>query len=146
VDTCELVRSQLAHFVGLIGTRIRLNGPAVRLSPAAAQSIGMALHELATNAGKHGALSDTKGIVEVSWELAGNSNARQFVMSWHERHGPPVLPPKRQGFGHMVMVRMVEDALDAAVALEHEPGGVVWRISAPLQSVLDVPHRHQTPV
>ena len=139
VQINELVRSQLAHFVGLIGTRISLDGPALRLSPAAAQTIGMALHELATNAGKHGALSDAKGIVEVGWNLSSNQDEPEFTMFWHERNGPPVAPAKRRGFGHTVVVRMVEHGLDAAVSLEHDPKGLVWRMSSPAQSVLDVP-------
>ena len=144
VNTGELVRSQLAHFVGLIGTRILLDGPSLRLSPAAAQTIGMALHEFATNAGKHGSLSDTQGIVEVTWNLVGNDEATEFAMCWHERNGPPVAPPERRGFGHTVVVRMVEHALDAAVSLEHDPGGLVWRMSAPAQSVLDPPSKLNT--
>lgn len=144
VSAGELVRSQLAHFVGLVGTRILLDGPTLRLSAAAAQTIGMALHELATNAGKHGALSDAQGIVEVTWNLAGSDEAPEFVMCWHERNGPRVAPPERRGFGHTVIVRMVEHALDAAVSLEHDPAGLVWRMSAPAQLVLDPPSNLDT--
>ncbi len=144
VNTGELVRSQLAHFVGLVGTRILLSGPTLRLSAAAAQTIGMALHELATNAGKHGALSDAQGIVEVTWNLIGNGEVPEFEICWHERNGPPVAPPERRGFGHTVVVRMVEHALDAAVSLQHDPGGLVWRMTAPAQSVLDPPTKIDT--
>ena len=65
----ELVRSQLAHFEDLIGPRIRLDGPLLFVSAPAAQAIGMALHELATNAGKYGALANRTGQVKIKWSL-----------------------------------------------------------------------------
>ena len=68
VEIEDLVRTQLAPFVDLIGTRILLQGPTLRLNPASAQAIGLALHELATNAAKYGALSTDKGRVEIFWE------------------------------------------------------------------------------
>src|SRR5215467_6962692 len=90
VDVEDLVRAQLAHFTDLVGSRITVHGAPVRLSAAAAQAIGLALHELATNAGKYGALSAETGRIDVGWRLDGDI----FAMSWTERNGPPVLPPK----------------------------------------------------
>lgn len=140
VDISDLFRTQLAHFAGLIGTRILPEGPPLKLSPAAAQTIGMALHELATNAGKYGALSTAKGIIGVSWALSATNGSSRFSMEWLERGGPPVREPDRRGFGHTVLVRMVEYDLGAEVAMEHAPDGLVWRLSAPTQSILSRPN------
>ncbi len=86
VDLGELIRSQLAHFKDLIGTRIEVRGPPLVISAPAAQAIGMAVHELATNAGKYGALSTGSGIVEVSWSLERHSSGEErFLISWRER-------------------------------------------------------------
>src|SRR5690606_27121692 len=88
----DLVRPQLSLFRELIGTRIEITGPPVRLQPPAAQAIGMALHELATNASKYGALSEGNGDgkVLVSWHLEGTGEERAFVLVWTEENGPPV--------------------------------------------------------
>src|SRR5262249_51174373 len=83
VDIEELVRAQLSHFADLIGSRIVVNGPKLRLKPASAQAIGLAVHELATNAGKYGALSTDKGRVDVFWATDGHA----LTMSWTEREG-----------------------------------------------------------
>lgn len=131
VRVADLVRSQLALFRELIGTRIEISGPPVRLQPPAAQAIGMALHELATNASKYGALSDENGQVAVSWQLKGAGEEQEFVLEWREKDGPPVVPPERRGFGHTIMVAMVEKSLDATVTVEYAESGFVWTVRAP---------------
>ncbi|HRN85608.1 MAG TPA: sensor histidine kinase, partial [Hyphomicrobium sp.] len=131
VRVADLVRSQLALFRELIGTRIEISGPLVRLQPPAAQAIGMALHELATNASKYGALSDENGQVHVSWDLVPGAEEREFVLEWREKDGPPVTPPERRGFGHTIMVAMVEKSLDAEVTVEYPDTGLVWKVRAP---------------
>ena len=134
IAVSDLVRGQLAHFNGLIDTRVLLDGPLARLSPAAAQGIGMALHELATNAGKYGALGDNEGRVRISWNIAGGPEPT-FTMRWLEENGPDVVPPTRSGFGQIVMVRMVEHAVDGTVDLAYERTGLSWRLTAPLAGV-----------
>src|SRR5262249_51541379 len=81
VDLADLVRAQLAHFADLIGSRIAVRGPKLHLNPTSAQAIGLALHELATNAGKYGSLSTNTGHVDVCWGIAGTS----LTIRWTER-------------------------------------------------------------
>src|SRR5262249_29219371 len=115
VEIADLVRVQLAHFVDLVGSRIAIGGPELRLNPASAQAIGLALHELATNAGKYGSLSTDRGRVNVCWRIDGDT----LTMSWTERGGPSVSPPERRGFGTVVIGTMAERSVGGSVALEY---------------------------
>jgi PAS domain S-box-containing protein len=133
VDAEDLVRAQLAHFADLVGSRIDLEGPKLRLNAAAAQAIGLALHELATNAGKYGALSTDRGRVDVCWGTVGDT----FTMSWTEQDGPPVSAPKRRGFGTIVIETMAKHSLDGAVDLDYAPSGVTWRLASPALNALE---------
>jgi PAS domain S-box-containing protein len=129
----DLTRAQLSHFAALIGSRITLQGPKLHLNPASAQAIGLALHELATNAGRYGALSTDNGRVDVGWGTEGDS----FTMSWTERDGPPVSPPQRRGFGTVVMKEMAERSVDGRVELDYAPSGVTWRLTCPAATALE---------
>jgi PAS domain S-box-containing protein len=132
VEIEDLVRAQLAHFVDLIGSRITMQGPKLRLNPASAQAIGLALHELATNAGKYGALSTERGHVDVGWGIDGDT----LIMTWSEREGPPVSPPTRRGFGTIVMEAMAERGVGGTVDLDYVPSGVTWRLICPAVGAL----------
>jgi PAS domain S-box-containing protein len=132
VDTEDLVRAQLAPFADLIDSRIGVQGPRLRLKAAGAQAIGLALHELATNAGKYGALSTGTGRVDICWATDGEA----FTMSWVERDGPPVSAPKRHGFGTIVMEAMAERSLEGKVNLDYAASGVTWRLTCPAVNVL----------
>ena len=125
----NLVRSQLAHFADLIGSRIRLDGPDIILTPSAAQTLGMALHELATNAGKYGALSGATGNISIKWRVLGEKGDGRFEIEWIEHDGPPVSPPKRKGFGSSVIGRMSELALGGEAEFDFRPEGLVWRLT-----------------
>jgi two-component sensor histidine kinase len=103
------------------------------LKAASAQAIGLALHELATNAGKYGALSTDTGRVDISWGSDGDT----FTMSWTERDGPPVSPPERRGFGTIVMQAMTERSVDGAVNLDYAPSGLTWRLTCPAANTLE---------
>jgi PAS domain S-box-containing protein len=134
VEIEDLVRAQLAlaHFADLVGSRIAMDGPKLHLMPAPAQAIGLALHELATNAGKYGSLSVGGGRVAVGW----GTDSGTFTMSWVERDGPRASAPRRQGFGTTVVEAMVESSVDGAVDLEYAPSGVTWRLSCPAANAL----------
>ncbi|MGD9803721.1 MAG: sensor histidine kinase [Hyphomicrobiaceae bacterium] len=138
VEFASLIRAQLAHFEDLVGERIILNGPPLRLAASAVQSIGMAVHELATNAVKHGALSDQQGRVDITWQIARNNrDERRFLMSWRESGGPRVDVPERRGFGSKVIKNMVELSLDGEVTLEFAPSGFTWQLDCSAQKVRD---------
>jgi PAS domain S-box-containing protein len=139
VEIEDLARAQLAHFADLIGSRIAVRGPKLRLKAASAQAIGLALHELATNAGKYGALSTDTGRVDVCWGIDGDT----FTMSWIEREGPPVSAPKRRGFGSVVMEAMVARSVGGAVDLDYAPSGLTWRLTCPAANALEPWEREQ---
>ena len=131
VEISDLVQGQLAHFKELIGTRIIVGGPSVYLNPAAAQAIGMALHELATNAAKYGALSNADGRVRLVWNVT-EAAVPNITIQWTEDGGPMVEPPSRVGFGNVVMVRMAEAAVNGSVVLDYPTQGLHWKLVAPL--------------
>jgi two-component sensor histidine kinase len=133
VEVENLVHAQLAPFADLIGSRIVVYGPKLCLKTASAQAIGLALHELATNAGKYGALSTDTGRVDIFWGCDGDT----FTMSWTEREGPPVSAPKRRGFGTIVMQAMTERSVDGAVNLDYAPSGLTWRLTCPAANALE---------
>jgi PAS domain S-box-containing protein len=133
VDIEDLTSAQLAHFADLIGSRIVVHGPKLRLKSASAQAIGLALHELATNAGKYGTLSSEGGRVDICWGTDGDT----FTMSWTECEGPPVSAPTRRGFGSIVMETMAERSLNGKVELLYPPSGVTWRLSCPVANALE---------
>jgi two-component sensor histidine kinase len=134
VGTHDLARAQLAPFADLIGQRIFLEGPVLTFTPAAAQVVGLALHELATNAGKYGVLANAKGRVDVAWACDRGT----FSISWTERNGPPVTPPKRRGFGSTVITSLVEMSVDDTVDLEYRHTGIAWRLTCPAVKALEL--------
>jgi PAS domain S-box-containing protein len=133
-DLHELIIAHLDSF----GVRDRLitEGPEVLLSPTAAQYIGMALHELATNAAKHGAFSLPAGRVRVTWSIAGDGDQRIFTLLWEETGGPPVSPERSKGFGTKVLEELTPAAVRGEAKLEHRDSGLAWELKAP-QSGLD---------
>jgi two-component sensor histidine kinase len=133
VEIEDLVRAQLAHFADLISSRIGVHGPRLRFTAASAQAIGLALHELATNAGKYGSLSTDKGRVNVCWRIEGDI----LTMTWTERGGPPVSPPERRGFGTVVIETMAERSVGGSVDLEYASSGVTWRLTCPAANALE---------
>jgi PAS domain S-box-containing protein len=134
-DLEGLVHAQIAFFADLIGSRIAVGGPRLHLNAAAAQAIGLTLHELATNAGKYGALSTDEGRVDVSWQSEGDA----LIINWTESDGPPVQPPKRRGFGSTVIDSMAKLATGGEVQLDYATSGLVWRLRCPAANALEKP-------
>ena len=135
VEVADLVEAQLAHFKDLIGTRVLIAGPRARLTMTAAQGIGMALHELATNAAKYGALSNLDGRVRIAWQVTAAAKPA-FSMSWLEDGGPKVAAPTRKGFGQIVIGRMAEAAVDGVAEIVFREKGLSWSLSAPVENTL----------
>jgi two-component sensor histidine kinase len=128
----DLVESQIEAFVESDGRQVTVKGPPVLLDQAATQNIGLALHELATNAAKYGALSVPAGRVAIEWRPVSNSDGgRALNLSWRERNGPEVSEPSRKGFGHVVVERMIADSLNADVRLNFAPAGLEWEVEVP---------------
>jgi len=124
----ELVLRQLAPFVDTESERVEITGEEVHLKTAAVQALGLALHELATNATKYGALSGAEGKVVVRWQRIG---ATGLHLSWAERGGPAVAEPTRSGFGQVVIERLTAQNLAGTVDYTFEPSGVAWTLRAP---------------
>jgi two-component sensor histidine kinase len=133
VEIEDLVRAQVAPFTDLLGYRIVMRGPKLRLNATSAQAVGLALHELTTNAGKYGALSKDTGGLEIAWGTEGET----FTMSWTERDGPPVSPPPRRGFGTVVIKELAERSVDGKVELDYAPSGVTWSLTCPAANALE---------
>jgi PAS domain S-box-containing protein len=137
-DLHELARSQLAHFRDLMGQRIELTGTPVFANASTAQALGMAFHELATNATKYGALSGESGRVELGWKTVQSPEGEEvFVIEWTESGGPPVAAPSSSGFGSTVICRLAERSLDAKVELNYPRTGLTWRLQCPRGVVED---------
>jgi two-component sensor histidine kinase len=137
IDASELIGGQLAHFGDLVGKRILFDGPPIRVSSAAAQSIGMVVHELSTNTVKYGALSGEEGRIDIGWEIDSSGAEPVFSICWTERNGPPIAAPTHRGFGTTVVTKMVEMSLDGETVLDYTSTGLIWRLGCPLKNVLE---------
>ena len=116
------------------GDRFRLRGPNVAVSARSALTFSMALHELATNAAKYGALSCHDGRVDISWRIS-RSPKRAFELTWSESGGPPVIPPTHEGFGSRLIKGALTAELGATTSVGYTASGAVWRIAAPLDNI-----------
>lgn len=114
--------------------RISVDGPQLDIAPKTAITLALALHELATNAGKYGSLSNETGTVTIRWEVTGEKGEEgsrlQFV--WTENGGPAVEPPLRRGFGTRMIQRGLAAELDGVVNIDFKPAGIVCSVDAPL--------------
>ena len=130
----QLVVAHLEPFCEDLRTRVTITGPQLLLGPEAAQNIGMALHELATNAAKYGALSNNAGRIAVAWTVSDGT----FRLEWIERDGPEVRSPDHKGFGSTVLTTLVSTALSGETALSYTPGGLVWTLTCPAAKLASV--------
>ena len=132
-ELLAVIRASLRPHLGGARERISFDGPDLRLRPKGAVALSMALHELATNALKYGALSADAGSVSVSW----TTDQDRFRLRWQEHGGPPVAPPDRTGFGTRMIERGLSAELQGEVHIDFQPAGVVCTIDAPLGSIHD---------
>ncbi len=134
----DVVRWQLGSALEQAQSRVTLRGPALFLKPEAAQNIGLAFNELASNATRFGALSGPVGDVEIEWSLdPEDATPRRFHIGWRESNGPAVAPPQRYGFGHKVVERLAARALDGTVSLTFASTGLQWSLHIPASFVVD---------
>lgn len=134
IDLENLVAEELLAYVAHEGEQVSLSGPEILLQPQAAETFGLALHELATNAIKYGALASPSGRVAVRWwaESDGVQNAPRLVFDWSETGGEPVLDPKTRGFGLNLLEETLPHALGAETTISFMRQGLTCRIALPL--------------
>jgi two-component sensor histidine kinase len=128
----EIALNELKPFAESRQPRFMLIGPPVELSADLAVPVGMALHELTTNAIWHGALSVPGGHVEVRWSVDEVEGVRKLHLEWRERGGPPVGEPQHQGFGTTLLQRVLPMQCHAEVEVRYDPEGLRFRMNAPL--------------
>ncbi|KQQ84513.1 HWE histidine kinase domain-containing protein [Aureimonas sp. Leaf324] len=128
-DVPDVVRAAIEpHRVG--GDRITIDGPSYRLTSQQALGLSLAIHELATNAVKYGALSTDAGLIHIAWSLTGGA----FTFRWIENGGPAVMQPMRQGFGSKLIERIVGSYFDGTGRLDYAPGGVRFELTGAVPS------------
>ena len=136
VNLMELAGNQLKPFTPDDATRVRISGPVVLLDPQASQTLGMALHELSTNATKYGALANETGIVSLNWAIEGEN----LDLVWRESRATidrQAIAAARKGFGSVVLERMLGMALDAKLDFIVHDDGIEWRVTIPLARLRD---------
>jgi two-component sensor histidine kinase len=133
----EVIQRTMRHHVpaGQDG-RLRCGGPTIRLGPNAAVTLNMAVHELATNAVKYGALSTPAGRVEVEWRIDLTQKRPILHIEWREIAGPPVVEPARRGFGSRLIERGLAREMDGDCRLIFDPEGLTCHLRLPLSSKL----------
>jgi two-component sensor histidine kinase len=135
VPVHEVVAAQL-RFLGDDCDRVAIDGPDLMITPAAAEPIAMAIHEMATNAIKYGALSSPQGRVAVTWSVdRPEPGDPVFSISWRESHGPEVQQPEREGFGGRIIRDVPRAKLRGEVEVDYAHDGFRWKLSCPLAHV-----------
>jgi two-component sensor histidine kinase len=132
-DITAVVRQETEHLAS--GHAIVVAGPHFRLSPKAALSLALVIHELGTNAVKYGALSAAEGRVKITWEIDRAAREPRLVLRWEESRGPRVAPSKRRGFGSLLIERSIAYELDGSAEIDYREEGLVCTITAPLRAV-----------
>ncbi len=133
----EIIAEELRPYMAPGWTNVQIEGPPVSLNPRGALALGMAIHELATNAVKYGALSVPDGNVTVTWDLEQNDADEHLVLEWVERNGPPVIAPTARGFGSTLIERALNHDLSAQAKIEFLPDGVRAHVRAPTRNRSD---------
>ena len=128
----DILHNELAAFDDGSEGRITLSGPEVYLSSQLAVSLGMAMHELTTNAARFGALSVVGGKVDVTWRMTIEATCRTLDFDWVESGGPPVAEPARQGFGSRLMEIVLPGQIQAKATIDYRPDGVHVHCAVPM--------------
>ncbi len=128
----EMLEYELHPFISDGSKRVVLHGPPMDLAADLAIPVGMALHELASNARRHGALSAHQGWVEVRWDLKRVDGKRKLVLEWKEHDGPAVQTPKQRGFGSILLERVLALQANAEVRVTYDREGLAFCMEAPL--------------
>ncbi|WP_170984200.1 HWE histidine kinase domain-containing protein [Rhodoligotrophos defluvii] len=137
----ELVKVQLGPYLDAYGSRIHTRGRRLMLKSNAAQYLGLALHELVTNAVKHGTLSEPGGHVSVAWRLATSKRDGElyFVLVWSERgREKPVSDWQGDagGFGRTMLTKIAPQAVQGEASIRFRPEGIIYRLTAPLEEIV----------
>jgi two-component system CheB/CheR fusion protein len=132
VDLEYLVVEEMLGYNAREGEQLRVSGPAVRFQPKAAETFALAIHELATNAIKYGALCQPKGRVDVSWRIDNAADPVQLILDWREKGGPRVGPPQRKGFGTELLEKTLAFEFKGSTTLNYDPSGLHCTIAIPL--------------
>jgi len=130
----DVVETELQPYLGDNEHSVELSGPPVELAPNDALSLGLAVHELATNACKYGALSQRGGGVSVTWEMVGDASVR---VVWQESGGPPVSPERTRGFGTDLLEKVVAHEFSRPAEIDFDPQGVRCVLTVPIRRTSD---------
>jgi two-component sensor histidine kinase len=134
-DLAEVVRTEMSPYAD----RVHVEGSDLFLNAKAAQNFALALHELATNAAKYGALSNATGRVHISWSTSTSKGVPLFAFRWQERGGPPVSPPTNKGFGSAVLEQVMAGYCDVAPRADFAVGGVSYELGGSLEGLSEHP-------
>ncbi len=132
-DLRDILASELAPYLGSGDGRVTIDGPSIVVPRDMTVPVGMAIHELTTNAVKYGALSVPEGRVHVTIETDGRQPEPRMTLVWNESGGPRVEPPQRKGFGTLLLNRLLASQLGGEVAIDYRPEGVVARMDVVLR-------------
>jgi PAS domain S-box-containing protein len=138
-DVAALIAIQLGHVTDLPLGQVRLSGGPLLLAPHAAQTLAIAIHELASNAVRHGALSSPAGEVAIRWGIETTAGGDELMVSWRESHGPAVATPAEPGFGTAIIRRITGQSMGGRVLTAFEPTGFVWELRAPAAGLRAAP-------
>ncbi|MBA1158945.1 sensor histidine kinase [Microvirga sp. Marseille-Q2068] len=128
----DILRSELAPYDEDASERMHLAGPDVELSADLAVPVGMAVHELTTNAAKYGALAVPEGRLQVAWDISESDGGRTLSLRWTERHGPPVEQPSRTGFGSKLIQQVLKHQCRAVLRFDFDRDGLSFFMELPL--------------
>lgn len=137
----DIVRAELAPYMGGGESFVEMSGPEIKLAPNDAMSLGLAIHELATNAAKYGALSNCEGRIHIDWHLLSPTLVE---MHWREKGGPTVSEPDKRGFGRDLIEKIVAHELRSEVELRFDPAGVECSLKIPVRAMREFSLRSQS--